>query len=172
MEMPEYVLEIAKEEALRHSETKPAARQVLARLRRRPGFDELRDTLLMHAVEHVVSEARHQHSVKLRKDAGVYGQPSALVQAMANSPSVRAVNSSLYTYFIGGSILGLLTGEQLTPLADALQAQADGVLFNVRLLRRLATVVHGHQTVQAVVSPRRLRAMFTELGGNPEAGAA
>lgn len=124
-------------------------------------FPALVASLVSAAVRELVYDARHAANVRTRKQAGRYGTPAKVVPG--GSPAVERVYESVYDYYIGGTTLGALKGEDLQGIAEREQGLAEGHLFNASLCGRLATRVPVGRRVRDVVPEQELRKMFKKL---------
>ncbi len=161
MKFNEDVLKAAAKAAADHPDDIPkAVAQAEKAIRRFPDFDEMIDSLVSQAITDLIYDARHTISKRMRNAAGDYAPDAKVV--VGKSAAVQAAARSVYDYCIGGTTLGMLTGEQLRAVADSEEAIANGHLVNVRLARKLASIVPLKKTVREVVKEARLQKIFHE----------
>lgn len=164
MDFPKAVTDIANGCAAKHgADCEAATTCAINKVRKLKEYPELVETLVRHAIQNLVYAARHRANVVMRSGAGKYGA-AAKVKAH-ESESLRRVAASMYSYAIAGTVLGNLTGKELPAIAAAEQAIAAGHDFNSQLCLRLAQVVPEDKSVREVVSERKLKSLFKELGG-------
>jgi hypothetical protein len=127
-----------------------------------PEYPDLVDALVDEAIGDMVQAERHVNNEKIRREAGVYGGPA---KTLGLGRYVEAAARDLLsTYYIAGTVLGHMLGEQLIPMAESEEAAAEGHLFNARLGRTLRPLVPDGVRVGMVVSNRRMRRIFKQLG--------
>ena len=87
----------------------------------------------------------------------------------AASEIVQSVASekSLFDYFVSGTTLGRMTGEQLRATAESEATKAEGHQFNATLCSTLAEIVPEGKTVRECVKETGLKTIF---GGIYETG--
>ncbi|MHC4278448.1 MAG: hypothetical protein ACYSTI_14195 [Planctomycetota bacterium] len=128
-------------------------------LRRRKDFDDLLDGLLQDACRDLIHDRRHTINVKIRNQNGHYDKRP---KVQTGGGAGQRAAESYYDYYIGGSTLGLLQGDELEEIADHEEAIAEGHTFNARLCRKLRKIVSDGKLVKDAVSESRLRKIFRE----------
>lgn len=168
MNYPDKVLQITAKMAAEYGDDIPAAVAAAVRtVRGLPGYRSMVDTLVQQCIKELIYQARHNANVAARREEGYYGQPG---KVSGVTTTTEEVHRSLYCYYIGGTMLGLVTGSELPVLAAKEELTASGHLFNARLCRKLATLVPDDKRVQDVVSEKKLRTLFRQAQeGNTKA---
>jgi hypothetical protein len=162
MEIPSNVIAIARDAAEKHGDDiRAAVVEAEQRIRKLAEFADFENALITNAIQEMVYDARHRWSGQLKKSSGGYNTTQNVIPG--KTESFAAVTRSLYTYCIGGQMLGSVLGASLTKIASSESAVAAGHVFNARLCRRLAGMVPEDKTVKQVVSERKLKAIFAEL---------
>jgi len=124
-------------------------------------FDDWKDELIRSQFRNMIHDARHGTNVQMRRAAREYGGAAKVVPGAA----VAGVNASLYMYLIDGRTLGSLLGSELSDLAAAERARANGHGFNAKLLEQLRPLIEDDQMVLDIVSEDRLRKAFKKAEG-------
>jgi hypothetical protein len=153
MEYPETVYS-AVDRAVRKwgDDIDKAVNYLRSSLRKRKDFDDLLDGLLQDACRDLIHDRRHTINVKIRNQNGHYDKrPKVQTGGEAGEKAAE----SYYDYYIGGSTLGLLQGDELEEIAE-------GHTFNARLCRKLRRIVSDGKLVKDAVSESRLRKIFRE----------
>ncbi len=168
MNFPKEILNIV-EQADRDnpSSIKEAVSQAKRNIREWSEYENFVDTFITHAIQELVYDSRHHANWEMKKKQGDHS-PGPRTN-YGTSESVREANQSLYLYRIGGSVLGMLTGSELLPVAESEEAVAEGHLFNAKLCRKLRPLVPDNAKVQDKVSERKLKAIFRECGPHENA---
>lgn len=162
MEFSQNVLTAAKQAIKKFpNDVSKAVDEAEKTIRELPEFKSLVDTLVRSAIQDLVYDARHRHSVSVKRGAGCYGTPPKTLTGA--SPGVRRVSESVYSFHIAGTTLGRLKGGQLLSIAENERAIATGHSFNARLCLKLKSLVKDDQTVREAVSEQRLRSIFREV---------
>jgi hypothetical protein len=160
--MPESVIAAAALAAQEHPDDVARATAEAERaVRELPEFPDLMAGLVTGAVRELVYDARHASNVRTRRQAGRYGTPAKV--SPGGSPAVERVYESVYDYFIAGTTLGALRGEELQAVAEKEQGLAEGHLFNAGLCARLSKMVPPGQRVRDAVPERQLRGLFKKV---------
>lgn len=133
------------------------------RVKRLADYADFTDGLVKQALRHQICDFRHKANTAQKKAAGSYGTQARVSTGCSDAVADAAAEKSLYDYFIGGTVLGELTGEQLPEIADSEQTRADGHAFNAALCRDLAPLVAANKTVRQAVREGRLRTIWTAV---------
>lgn len=161
-QFPESMLAVIKAATQRHgNDVAAAAAEAEAEVRKLPEYASLAELLVSAAVRDAVYAARHKINVAIKRDS--WTGPAKVVVGL--STGVEQAMTSCFSYCIGGRLLGDLTGFDLPKIAQLSQSQADGHLFNVRLVQWLqANGVAEGRRVRDCVTESRLRQAFANLG--------
>lgn len=135
-----------------------AVELVKAALKKLPDYDGLVDSLITQAVREFIYDVRHKANVQMKRDSGRYGGEAKVV--VGNSKDVQDSYTSLYAYFIAGTTLGSLKGEQLLSIAESERSKAAGHTFNARLCEQLKPLVADDNMVKDCVPERKLKMIF------------
>lgn len=109
------------------------------------GFRDVLPDLVKHAVKERIYDLRHKENLEQRQSGFEEGSP--------------------YNYFLAGTVLGRLRGDQLADLASDEDEAASGHAFNARICRELAKLVPDGKTVRQVVSEGQLQAIMSGENG-------
>lgn len=163
MDLPRHVLQAATDAAAAHPTDPDAATdQALKAVRRMPDFNEFVESLVRRAIQDAVYAARHAHNVRVKRQQGVYGPPPAVLPSAADD--VARAYESVYSYRIGGTVLGDLTGDQLPVVAAAEIERSKGHQFNAALVEWLRSQgVTGDRRVRDVVAEKKLEQNFRRI---------
>ena len=121
------------------------------------------EELETRALRSMIHDCRHQLMVQMRRAHGAYGQ-AAKVGLSTGAANRIAEAMLLDSYSINGYILGNIPGEELESLARGEQAKAEGCAFNARLCSKLSSLVPKGKLVRDVVTEKKLRKLFQDLG--------
>jgi hypothetical protein len=157
----ENVINIVRQAVADHPKPEDAQQAAEQKIRRLPHFRDLLQELVKTAVLDLVHRERGSVNRALRNQAGEYGRPAKVV--VGASEAVSRAYQSYYNYFVGGSMLGMIKGEQLLELAGQERALAAGHVFNARLLEELNRLVPADREVRQAVSERKLKGLFERL---------
>jgi hypothetical protein len=130
-----------------------------ASLRRRKDFDEIAKGLLRDACRDLIHDRRHAINKQIKNQNGTYDKEPKVA---TGGRSGNKAAESYYDYYIGGSTLGLLCGEDLEEIAEHEEAIAEGHNFNARLCRKLRALVTDGKCVKEVLSHSRLKKIFQQ----------
>lgn len=163
MSMPEHVMRLIQESVTKHgSDIAKAIDVAERRIRSLPDYGEIVDSLIHRCVQELVYTARGSLTNRLKNQLGGYDQEAKVV--VGESESVNGVYRSVYTHFIGGTMLGEITGDDIDALMESETAKAKGHQFNAALLKWLqAQGVIGDKRVRDVVPESRLKKQYTRL---------
>ena len=168
MTVPEAVREVAEKMARKYPENADkAVKETERRVKALPEFKTFVDDLVRSGLAHIVWNVRHVSNVQMRRDNGGYGTESKVGVTDETSKAFQSV----YDYFIGGRVLGMLKGEDLSDIAAGEESRAEGHAFNGRLLRALQSMVPADQTVKDAVPERKLKQLFKRLNGRKSEAA-
>lgn len=164
MQFPSEVEEIINRVVTQHPADIPAATQAaVVQVKELACYPELREACLYSALQQLIWEARRAANRKTKSQNKDYTHAGPAKVNPANSRSVQAICGSLYDYYIAGTTLGLLRGDQLEGVAVQEETIAQGRLFNARLCRRLMKLVPAKETVQDAVKEPKLRKVWREV---------
>jgi hypothetical protein len=130
------------------------------RVKRLNDFKDFIGDLVRQALREQIHTWRHRANVAQRKSSGFYGGVAKVVAAASEAVADAASEKSLYDYFVAGTVLGELTGEQLPGIASGEREKADGHAFNADLCEALAAIVPEGKTVREAVKEGKLRTIF------------
>lgn len=160
---PESVHRIIKASHKRYPENITAATDLaLGKIRQLEEFDSIVDSMLRDSVRHMICDQRHSLNTKAKRDAGAYGKGQR--HSRSSTTGVREVYERAYDYYIAGTTLGSLKGEDLLGIAEKERKLARGHDSNATLLERLHPLVREGQTVRAAVPAKKLWKMLEEAG--------
>lgn len=167
---PKWVLEITKKFALKHgSDIELAVRSALEAAKERPEFKDLVETLVYNAVRELIYQARHESTVQAKNNAGFYGQPAKV--KLGDSEVINQMYGDLYdNFYIAGTQLGLLKGEQLEGIATSEANIAQGHRFNSLLCLELRKLVPNGKSVKDAVPLKKLQGVFRKVKGLLDGG--
>lgn len=161
MNMPDSILEIAREESEKHAkDIARAVESAEARIKSLPEYKSFVLALVRDAVQHLVYQARHTMNTKIKKDLGEYAGTQKVEHG---SRSVSEVYESVYNYRINGRILGDIEGDELPEIAKGQREIAKGHTTNALLCEHLAKLVPAGFKVRQKVSEAKLRQIFTRI---------
>ncbi len=165
MDYPEKLIEIAKVDAIEYGEdTSKATDEIEKKASKLKEFPKWGKQLIWLAIRELVYDIRHKDNVARRKAAGDYTKPAKVKPG----EDVRSVYRSLYRYFISGTMLGLIRGEDLEGIAKSERAVGEGHIFNARLANRLSEIVPKNKTVEQAVTEKRLAIIFQQVEEDQE----
>jgi hypothetical protein len=159
---PQDFYQIAQDTARAHDGIPAATDDAMQKIGSLPNYGQFVAALVREAIRGLVEQARHADNVKAKREAGAYYQPTK-VRLGASGAVEEVAAQSLYNYFIGGTMLGLLRGQDLSNVADSERKIIQGHRFNERLCERLRPMVPNNATVRDKVSERKLRTIFREI---------
>lgn len=133
------------------------------RVKRLPDFPDFAGDLIRQALREQIHQYRHKINRQQRYDAGAYGGSAKVISASSRAVNDAARDKCYYDYFIGGTVLGELTGAELPDIAASEEEKAEGCTFNALLCRQLAKVVPDEKRVRDAVTETKLRALFMRL---------
>jgi len=158
VEAPSEVRVIAAEEVEKHATPEKAIAAVEKRVKALAQYQKLVAALVRLALADIVYDLRHEANVRSKRRNGAYGQAAKV--KVGDSPAVLNVADSLYRMRIAGTLLGLLTRDELEWAAEVERAQSNGHLVNARLCEKLAPLVPSGKTVRQAVSEEKLRKLL------------
>lgn len=143
------------------NEVSRAVEQAVTAITALPEFPELVNTLITEEVRNLVYAERHRVDVKMRNQSGVYALRRQQVVA---GPATAEVYRSVYGYYIGGRMLGDLTGAELVEVAQRERSAARGHTFNAALAEWLVqNGVPANRQVRDAIPESRLGEVFHNL---------
>lgn len=156
IEFPISVLNAAEHAANRHKNDITAAVEMAkTAVRRLPNLQSIVDALLDYSMKHLVYDFRHKANVKLKRELGTY---HTTPKVGTTSLAIREAYQSAYDYYIAGTTIGELKGDQLDDIISSEEERSKGHTVNVRVLSWLKSQgVTGDKKVRNVVSERKLR---------------
>ena len=166
IEFPENVRSIVKKATAKHlADIQKATSEAEKQIRKLKEFDGLANLLVTSAVQEMVYDIRHQMNTEIKNQEGREGGKT---KVKSSSDAVKAVyESSYFNLFIGGSILGMLTGGELVDVASSERAIAAGYTFNADLALELSRIVPEDKTVRQSVSSKKLDAIAKRIKKQP-----
>lgn len=171
VQFPAEILEIIRKSADKHKTDIPAATSEAERkIRARPDFGSVVDTLVRAAIQEQVYVARHRITSRIKYETGQYGGPPKVIAG--ESVGGRRAAISCYEHRIAGTILGLVLGENLMDIADSEDAIGNGHLFNARLAMALRPLVPDGKYVKDAVPEKKLRVIMENLRTSMGGGTA
>lgn len=164
MELPESIVDAVKKGTNRYPDNvKKATDHANMLCQKLPEFTEWIEDLAWCALQDQVYEVRHTMNRAKREELGCYGGPAKVVSG--SGKGVDRAARSVYLYHIAGKTLGNLFGEDLLNLSKTQMETSKGYVFNSRLLAKLHKMVPKTKQVREVVSEKKLKALFQEVGG-------
>lgn len=159
--VPENVLPLV-EAAVKANPTdiEKAAHDAAKKIKKLPEFPEIMAQLFQNAVREIVYDVRHAMNVRTKRQAGYYGQEAKVNRV---SDGVLRSYESVYSYYIGGTVLGDIKGEALRGIAENERAIAVGHTFNAKLCEWLAEQVPEDKAVREVIPEKCLRKEFDRI---------
>lgn len=159
MTFPESFLSIVKKMAFRYgTNIEKAVENAETAIRQLPEFGEIQRGLVTEAIRHLIHDARHKANLKMRRESGSHVAPTRVTTG--SSTVVKRVAESLFNYRIAGTLLGVLTGEDLPGIIESESNIAEGHTFNANLCRKLLPLVEKDKTVKDSVSQAKLKTLF------------
>lgn len=173
MQFPEQVLDIVREETEANgSDIAQAAKNAVVRVSTLPDYKAIVENLIYQAIRDLVYDTRHALNVRMKRESGYYDSRTMKVNS-GSAEGVQEACRSVYSYYVGGTMLGDITGEQLEGLASHEDEIAKGHEFNARLLRWLSDQgVTGVKKVREVVPEKKLQLNFRRIWSQVQKGAA
>lgn len=162
VDFPDNVLELVKAACQKHKcDITKSTTEALRKVQSLPNYHQLIEGLVYNALRQIVYTQREQLNTELRaasKDYGAYaGKPSGAAESINQ---LHRNLSDFYDYKVGGKDLGDVIGEELIPLAEKLEATAEGHLFTAQILRDLRPLVRDGRSVREAVKPKKLKSIF------------
>lgn len=160
MEFPDYVLDIVRKATEDNKGDIDKAVEVAeAKIRKLKDYDKIVSKLIHNGIRGLVHDFRHSANTRMRKQAGDYTKPPKVQEG-----TCKAVNKAIeshYDYYIAGTTLGEVFGEDLPRIVDSERAIGEGHFFNVRLGEALISAkVPETKRVKQVISNRRLNQIW------------
>ena len=166
MIMPEELLAVARESAEKYGDVKDAISAALRRIKNLPNISALMDKVLYQCVQDLVYEARcvinRRKKVNLNPN-NVNTSGRSLVP-VGDSEYVMKVCDSMYSYHIGGRLLGDLYGKDIDGLILQEGKIAAGHMVNRDLLKWIKSRGVGKdERVRDKISDKALTNAFRRL---------
>ena len=130
------------------------------RVKRLADFADFTGELIRQALREQIYDCRHRANTEQRKASGFYGGAAKVMAAASEIVQSVASEKSLFDYFVAGTTLGRMTGEQLRATAESEATKAEGHQFNATLCSTLAEIVPEGKTVRECVKETRLKTIF------------
>lgn len=164
VDAPEELMELIKKAVAAHPDDVDDALEALLKTWARcPARKTWAEELEIRALRHMIHDLRHHQMVSMRRQYGAYGGEAKV--SLSTGAAARVAEALLLdSYSIRGNTIGNILGDELDDLADAEHEQAEGSLFNERLCRKLKALVPAGKAVREVVSEKKLRKIFSDLG--------
>ncbi len=161
MNDPESVLELVQRNVEKFPDDIPAAVSATEKgIRKLPEYKTLEELFLYNYAQNLVYTARHRICTQMKRNVNHYGKPAKV----GLTEEVEKVYRSIYLYFIGGTILGEIKGNDIPNLAANERAIAAGHTFHAELLEWLGDQgVVGDKRVKDVVPERKLKLNFDRI---------
>ena len=138
-------------------------RKAVAAIKALPEFDELADQFLTTAVRKLLDDSRHQANEERRRNEGAYDIAAKVIPGTSKIVGDTLRASSLYSHYIGSTMLGHVYGRDLKGIASSESARASGHEFNATLCLKLSRIVPANKQVRQAVSEKKLRALFYSI---------
>lgn len=175
MNLPEHVIEIAKESHNKHKDDcQAAARAALRRIKKLPDYKEIAEALILEAVKVVIYDVRAVNIVQSKRSEFVSIKAKTQFGLGKGAETVlRAVEQyrNLFDTPAGGKTLGQLYGRELCGLAESERARGDGHYRNANLYDALKKLVPDDKQVAKTVSHTQLKALFRRIYDVPKKAA-
>jgi hypothetical protein len=153
--LPESVIAIVREATSKNpSDVDAATTAAEAKIRELPEFDDLVCQFIRTAIKELIYDERHRTTKAVKYLAGLYGKPAKTPSK--DSERVQKAYSSVWSFYIGGTVLGAVLGRELHVLARKEEKIAKGHTLNQRICLNLATLVPLDKRVGQVISDKKL----------------
>jgi hypothetical protein len=170
MFFPESVIVIAKDAAKKFpSNIEGAVDLAEKQIRKLPDFEEMVDQLVRNTIQDLIYDLRHRSNTKTKNDAGYY---TAEQKVSKTSEITDTIYNSVYSYCIGGTVLGEILGADLPTIADNERQIAAGHDFNASLCSKLSTLVPEDKKVREALPEQKLKKIFNSIYRKTQAEAA
>lgn len=145
---PDAMNRIVAEAAAKYpSDINKAVVEAERRIRRDVASDELKK-LVRHSIQERIYDWRHDQNERFKA---------------AGEGNGKATEAEVYNYFIGGMVIGNVTGKMLSELAASEQEKANGHALNAAVCRKFAGVVPETKMLKRCVSAAELHEAFQTI---------
>lgn len=117
------------------------------RIRQDVTSDELKK-LVRHSIQERIYDWRHDQNERFKA---------------ASAGNGKSTTAEVYNYFIGGMVIGNVTGKMLSELAASEQEKANGHALNAAVCRKFADIVPDNKMLKRCVSAADLQEAFDSI---------
>ncbi len=160
METPDWLRQLAVVAVAAHpADIAVATDRLLARARRHPDFAALADAMIRDTLLHLIHDVRHQQTVKAKQPEPYLGKAKV---ERSRCDDLDDIYDRMRNYYINGTVLAFIKGEDMEELAQNEESLAGGHLLNARVLRRLRKLTPDGCTAGEKVKPKQFDRILRE----------
>lgn len=163
----EEIRSLAREAASKHGDDIDKALDVAeAAIKKHPDYRTYVRKLVRESIREMIHDCRHRTNQSIRAGIGAYGRPPKV--NYGNSKTASVVHQTCYDYCINGTLLVLMTGDDLRSTAVSERLISDGHIFNAVLCEELAKIVPADKTVKQSPAFKKLSSIFERVKNKVE----